>query len=111
MHQRLVGKRHQLALERIHHVIHGPAPKVYSADAARKKRVSGKELRRRNREIAGFVRQVEADAPRRVARRMKDARFKGTPAQDVALAQHLIHFSKVRRGHAKERRLHIHGAI
>ena len=111
MHQRFVGKRHQLALERVHHFFHGAAPKVYPADAACKKRVAGKELRRRNREIAGFVRQVQADAPRGVAGRVKDARFKGTPAQNVALAQHLVYFGEVRRGHAEEGRLHIHGAI
>jgi hypothetical protein len=43
--------------------------------------------------------------------RVKNARFKRTPVQDVTFPQHLVHFGEVRRRQPDERRLHIHCVI
>src|SRR6266478_324528 len=98
MYPRLVRKSHQLALERLHYLLSRTAPKVGSPDAAREERVAGEKLRRGHRNIAGFLRQVEAYASRRMTGRVKDARLKRAPAQDVAFPQHVVHFGEIRRG-------------
>jgi hypothetical protein len=111
MHQRFVRKSHQLALERVHYLLHRTTPKVGSTDAAREERVACEKLWSGHRNIAAFVRQVEAYASWRMTGRVKHARFKRAPAQDVAFPQHLVHVGEVRRRQPDERRLHIHRVI
>src|SRR5258708_36591972 len=51
----LIGKMHQLCAERLHNLVHRAAPQICAADAAGKKSVSGKKLRRENFDFACFI--------------------------------------------------------
>ncbi len=111
IHDRLIGQPHQFCAQGIHDLVHGTAPQIRAADAAGKKRVSGKKLRRRNSDFSGVMRKIERDAAGGVAGCVNDLRLERPPVQNVAFLQQLIDVGKFGREDSQKSGLHFHGLI
>jgi hypothetical protein len=112
-----------------------PAPKVCSADAALEEGIAGEEPCGPNRvqscgsagspgrfwgrnlrsalgtQVSRPPLDNQADAPRRVPRRVQNAGCKAAPAELVAFFQKFVNFGRRRRAHAQPLRLQIKMAV
>ena len=106
-----IGELHDFVFEGGNDVVVGAAPKIGAADAAGKKRVTGKKLWVGEGGIGAIGGKVERDAAGSVAGSVHDIGEEIAPLERVALFKQLVNFDDFGSGHAEEGGLHFHAAI
>jgi len=107
----VVGELENFGLQGIHDLIEGAAPEIGAADAAGEKRVSRKELRLGELDVAGILGEIEADAAGRVAGSVNDISLETAPTESVAFLEELIDVDEFGRFDTEEIGLHFHAVI
>lgn len=107
----VVGELEEFGLQGIHDLIERAAPEIRAADAAGEKRVSRKELRLGELDVAGIFGEIEADAAGRVAGSVNDIGLETAPTESVAFLEEMIDVDELGRFDTEEIGLHFHAVV